>query len=188
MSKVVKRWSGPLLLCLMVVALPAGATNQGSTGVPGVGGTNSGVWWTPDATWRVAKASLNTYFTPVTNSLLNDYNPTDLAVLQYTTTSCTQETCAMDSDYGNNGLFGWNACYPGATSGSHPNQTCSNDWVRYNTNGSLPALSANVVACHELGHAVGLRHTAANSCMRNNPLPSNPDLTDHDRGHINSRY
>jgi hypothetical protein len=139
----------------------------------------------------VAKASLgSSYFTGVTNALLNEYNPTDLTVYQYSTTSCTQETCAMDSDYGNNGVYGWNACYPGATSGSHPNQTCSNDWVRFNTYFTPPSPGHSYVSCHELGHAVGLRHSSENaSCLRTVLAGGNTAaLTSHDRGHINSHY
>lgn len=93
----------------------------------------------------------------------------------------------MDSNYGNNGVYGWNACYPGGTSGSHPNQTCSNDWVRLNTYAYAQRPSNDALACHELGHAVGLRHTTATSCL-NTTLPGSTVLTDHYRTHINGHY
>lgn len=54
---------------------PAAASNSGSAGSPGVSGITNGVWWTPDTTWRVAKNSLDTFFTPVTNSLYRTTTP-----------------------------------------------------------------------------------------------------------------
>lgn len=176
-----------ITLTTIVLNVPALATNQGSSGSAGVNGTTAGVWWTPNADWRVAKASLGTFFTPVTSALLDEYHPTDLTVTQYSTTSCTQETCVMDSNYGNNGAYGWNACYPGATSGSHPNQTCSNDWVRLNEYPYAQRPTADALACHELGHAVGLQHTSDSSCL-STALPGFTVLTSHDRGNINARY
>jgi Dual-action HEIGH metallo-peptidase len=168
-------------------AATATATNFGSTGSPGTTGTVNGVWKTTGSVWTVARRDLTTtYSTAIANSVSNDYNPTDLTAATVTPTTCSaasgHDTCVYDSNYGDNGLNGWNAC-AGTTNGSHPNQTCTVQWVRIN---QLYSPSANFIACHELGHSVGLRHTTnASSCMLDGGTSV---LTSHDVAHVNAAY
>lgn len=175
---------------LLIVALPvtASSTNWGSSGTPGIGGTTNGVWFTPNSSWHVGLRELtSTYSTAVTQSVLNDYGPTALDVSVATASSCGQgswDLCAFDSNYGNNGLAGWNQC-AGSTSGSHPNQVCDLGFIKLNLYFSGPPPETR--SCHELGHSVGLRHGApapAGSCMKS----ESGDLTQHDRDHIDGRY
>jgi hypothetical protein len=186
----------PLIVALLVAlsAQAVVASNQGSSGIPGVNGLNNGVWWTPDKDWEVAKVSLaSDYFGGVTGALIDAYNPTDVTTFQSTTTSCitSADTCAFDSDYGDNGAYGWNACYPGSTDGvPHPNQSCSNDWVRLNVHYVPPGGGYQYNACHELGHAIGLRHNDnQDSCVKQAGLGGDsPTISAHDAGHLNARY
>jgi hypothetical protein len=130
-----------------------------------------------------------TYYNGVTAAIQTQYSPTDLFVLLYTTTYCSDpehDLCVFDSDYGNNNLNGWNAC-AGSIIGQHPTQKCSVDWVRINLRYSPPAQR---IACHEMGHAVGLRHTSDQaSCLKTTQAGgASQVLTEHDKAHLNAQY
>ena len=184
------RSAGALLAVAVILGMigsPASANNFGSSGQPGTGGTTNGVWLTPDRFWNVGLVSLET----TTNlpaaraSVADDYNVTDLDAFSITGScaAASHDACMFDSDYGDNGANGWNAC-AGTTSGSHPNQTCSLAYARLN---QFYSWSANFLTCHELGHSVGLRHSSENtSCMKDGSGAS--ITTTHDRGHLNTQY
>jgi hypothetical protein len=178
-----------------LLASPASADNFGSSGKPGTGNNSkgeplNGVWFTKDFRWSVARMKLTaTYSAGVEQAVEEEFNRSDLDGFVHNPIQCTEmpqtpsDVCVFDDDYGGNGLWGWNAC-AGTTSGSHPNQRCSLAWVRINLRYS-PA--AKAIACHELGHSVGLRHTSDQaSCMKDPPTSSR--LTSHDIAHLNSTY
>lgn len=187
-----------LLVCATALVMwagtiPAAAGHLYSSGTAGTSGTRNGVWMTPNSTWWVGKRVLtSTYEGGVNNAALGQYGPTDLTVSVFIASSCgdnpdrAYDTCVYDENYGNNGLNGWNAC-AGSTSGSHPNQTCSKQWVRINLAYSPPA---NRIACHELGHSVGLQHWGEQgSCMKTTSAGGTSSvLHQHDRDAINQRY
>ena len=156
-----------LLVLLMVLDDGAAlASNFYSSGTAGTGGTTNGVWLTDNRYFHVAKRSLSSTYNTGVNQALDDYETTDLFVYDYSPGSCpdaSYDTCVYDSYYGNNGFNGWNACV-GSTVGSHGGQVCTLTWVRINQTYSPPAKR---IACHELGHSVGLRHTSSSaSCMK----------------------
>lgn len=169
----------------------ASATNFGSVGTPGTGGTNSGVWLTDGSTWTVARMSLiPVNNTAIINSVANDYSPTNLNGFTHTPTNCTEansDLCVFDEEeiYGDNGARGWNAC-AGTAVFAHPNQQCWLQWVRINDFYERPL--ADPIACHELGHSVGLRHTSNSSSCMLGPTPTTSVLIQHDRDHLNAAY
>ncbi len=172
-----------------ISASPALASNFGSTGTTGITGTTNGVWLTTSASFVVGRISLtSTYSSAVTTVMNGQYNPTDLNVSIASPTYCDSslDTCIYDSDYGDNGLNGWNAC-DGPTSGSHPNMRCATQWVRINQQYNPPA---NRIVCHEVAHSVGLRHTSEQaSCVKRTADGGNSStLSTHDRGHLNATY
>ena len=165
----------------------AAASNFGSSGTPGIGGTTSGVWLTNNYLWYVGKRDLtSTYGPAVSGSVNNDYAPTDLDPTVSVASSCpdaSYDLSVFDSNYGDNGLNGWNQC-AGDTTGSHPNQVCSLGFVKINLFYDPPAAH---IACHEMGHSIGLRHTTNDgSCLKQNG-PSSA-LTTHDESQINGHY
>jgi hypothetical protein len=125
--------------------------------------------YTDGTNWVVAKREMtSTYSAGVDAALVDEYGPTDLYVLNQTSSTCSDashDTCVYDNTYGDNGLNGWNSCAgSGQIVGAHPNQVCTLSWVRLNQSASPPAKR---IACHELGHSVGLRHTTSStSCLR----------------------
>lgn len=179
------------LTLLLFVSTPVIASNFGSTGSPGTIGTTNGVWLTNNSTFNVYKRSLtSTYAAGVDDTIDNDYDTIPgWVATAFTATSCDDtgaDVCVFDFDYGNNGLLGWNAC-AGTTSGSHPNQQCSVSWVKINENYSPPATT---IACHELAHATGLRHTSSSSSCVNTVVNSSTSkrLSSHDRNHLETEY
>lgn len=166
------------------------ASNFGSAGTAGTSGTTNGVWLTNNNFWNVGKMSLTaTYSTGVDQAVEEEYEATDFTANPLTPATCDEagyDVCVFDSNYGDNGLNGWDAC-AGATTGSHPNQQCGLAWVRINQFYSPPAKR---IACHELAHSVGLRHTQEQaSCVkRTADGGTSSDLSAHDMAHINANY
>lgn len=169
---------------------PATATNWGSG--ESAGPPASGVWFTPNADWMVGRRDLTTsYQQPVYDAVKQQYEPTDLTTTVYSPTACMSvyDVCVFDWDYGDNGLYGWNDCI-GTRTGSHPNQVCSQDYVRMNLYAltHYPPHTTKAISCHELGHSVGLRHSSESTSCMNTVYPLPETTTSHDRAHINGKY
>jgi len=86
----------------------------------------------------------------------------------------------------------WVDCYAGSA-GSDPSRTCqvsalyvNNDNINTSTGGNTNYQRG--VACHELGHTVGLRHTSGTTCMVNPASSSRLSLVQHDRDHLKAQY
>lgn len=189
----VRAWAG-LLLAIGVVAAatiaPAGA-NFGSSGSSGTSGTTNGVWLTNNNNFVVGKRVLtSTYATGVNNTINNDYdNISGFTANAYTASSCSDasyDACVYDGNYQDNGFNGWNQC-AGSTSGSHPNRQCSVTYVKINEYYSPPATR---IACHELGHSVGLRHknVTASCLMQTSEGGTSSVLNYDDRDHLILEY
>ncbi len=105
-----------------------------------------------------------------------------------------------DSNFQDNGVYAWVNCPSGATeTGSNPNRTCYGQRLNYNLYSGYESAwdstyGGRVLACHELGHTVGLRHEDANdnpSCLKNNATPDNLDANAYsteDVNHVLNNY
>lgn len=109
----------------------------------------------------------------------------------------------MDDNYMDNGVLGWVNCPQGATeSGSNPNRTCVGQRLNFNQYGPYENTydtthGRRVMACHELGHTVGLQHTSNNNSCMQTALdtgwnPNNPNYPNtysgHDIDHLKDEY
>lgn len=183
-----------VVMALVSVPMTAMAGNFGSAGDPGTAWPNNGVWFTPDRTFAIGKVNLTVGWTnQVNDALAEEYNPTDLVVTSTVVSSCTGSSgwdlCIFDDNYGDNNVYGWNSC-AGFVNGVDPNQTCTMSWVRMNLFYTTTGDMKRVLACHEIGHSVGLRHpdegTNLTSCMHYDF--DNFHLSAHDKAHINGKY
>lgn len=178
---------GTLAALVLATTVPAIASNQGSFGSSGTGGTTNGIWFTNNANFVVAERSLTSATAAAVDTIESTYDSTDLDLTDVTASECVDaayDTCVYDENYGDIGFRGWNACW-GSTSGSHPSQECSVTWVRVNLYYS--DLTKSYIMCHELGHSIGLKHgTGADSCMES--WPRTNQLSPHDKIMTNSWY
>lgn len=177
---------------VLLAALPASASNYGSQGPDyGVGPNQSGVYLLPSATMTVKPVQLTANNrTALGQANTNSYVPTDLVVSTGANDmNCvTHRICVFDGAYGNIGWYGWNNCR-GNASGPHPNKTCSQQHVFLNTSQTPP--NRQRLLCHEVGHAVGLRHTSfLATCMTTeiDDGTSNTIRTNHEAQHLNAMY
>jgi hypothetical protein len=101
---------------------------------------------------------------------------------------------AMDNDYGATGIVAWVDCPANnsGTGGSGSSVWCRGQYLRFNS-AYEGYLGNRIVACHELGHTVGLKHNTHpagetyDSCMRTSPVLDR--YSSHERyDHINSTY
>ena len=141
-------------------------------------------------------SGLGVGFTNATaNTMSGDYDPTDLNMWQ-TTYWQIADVWVYDADYGQNGVAGWVDCPASAPQGinAQGHRWCKNQTLKYNLNASYApytedAGSRAYLACHEMGHTVGLWHWDDEStCMIPNAPNGPTDLHDQDKQHINSYY
>ncbi len=130
------------------------------------------------------------------DALQNVYAPTNLTI-QFNADNTSADVRLYDDDFGLNGVFAWVNCPDGATrSGADPLEGCFNQTLKYNLAYTFDdtfytSEGRKYMACHELGHTVGLRHTSSSSsCMVSDvdyPWPLNLETHEID-GWINQAY
>lgn len=178
-------------ILLAATAPMAIGSNIGSQGTPGASGQTNGVFFLPNSTMTVKPVVLGATNMKAVSLTLNDsYVPTDLIVRTgRNDANCLDDrVCVFDGYYGKNGLYGWNACY-GNTTGNHPAMRCSQAYVRLNQSYTPPSYKR--LACHELGHSVGLRHTSfTGTCMTTSITSSNSSRlrSGHEMPELDRRY
>lgn len=209
-----RAWLVVLVMVMGVLAdpLPASAGNFGAEGDCGYLTGNSA---SSPVTVCVSKAN-NIYHAvrldvvgnqwvgmdiAVKDSLSSDYDPLDLRAY-VDQTDPYPDVIVYDYDYGDNGYAGWADCPANNTGigGSGATRWCRGQIVRFN--GSYESRWINAawaregLACHELGHTVGLRHADSGSGCLTHPAPyntaylfyQNPYLRQHDKDHVNASY
>lgn len=138
------------------------------------------------------------------DAMREDYDPTDLNLSEADELTSDVDVIAYSEDYGDIGAAAWVYCPRDAPQGLNADgdRWCRMQELRFNVDSRFSAFfeddgSRDHVACHELGHTVGLRHwgnppnsagpTAA-TCM-NADTPNGPaDLHQIDRDHIDAYH
>lgn len=113
---------------------------------------------------------------------------TDVVVLdRYYTDYCEAELGVQWTTDAHTGLFGLESCgHLGANTGDRCGQASvrvSNVYTDYHSDPS-----DRYLLCHEIGHAIGLRHRHASGCMENCAEASAASYTQHDIDHFNSNW
>ena len=135
------------------------------------------------------------------DTIWEDYDVTDLTMATQTTIDSFTDVEAYAADYGDNGVAGWVVCPPAAPQGIGAGnyRWCKNQRLRFNLDAAYAAFfaddpSRDSIACHELGHTLGLNHWGSQpgfitaTCMRPN-LPDGPvNLHWKDVEHLDGYY
>ncbi len=124
-----------------------------------------------------------------------NYDPTDVNTGYDSTLDSATDVIVRNQDYTTYCGFTWHTpTSPGtiglATCDSLSGLKCEQHTVRFDISYFNAANQSNErgLACHEIGHTLGLTHRDAdNGCMKTN-APQNTYLTDHDKAHLNTYY
>ena len=135
-------------------------------------------------------------------TMAEDYGPTKLVMIEQARLTRMTDVIAFSADYGDNGAAGWVYCPPQAPQGlnARGDRWCQQQELHFNLNPRFAAFtdddaSRAHVACHELGHTIGLRHwgnppnsvgPAAPTCMHANTPNGPTELHQIDRDHIDA--
>ena len=154
------------------------------------------VYIDPDAPRRIYWA--------VVRTMREDYDPTHLEMRVQSRITDRTDVIVKAADYGQNGAAGWVWCPPRAPQGTnrHGDRWCQRQRLYFNLNPRYAAFftdraSRDYIACHELGHTVGLHHwgnppitdgPARPTCMQAD-VPNGPrNLHRWDKEDINMYY
>lgn len=136
------------------------------------------------------------------DTMAEDYDPTDLTLIEQAAPNALTDVIAYSADYGENGAAGWAYCPPDSAQGlnSSGHRWCRGQELHFNLNPRYDVYfaddeSRDHVTCHELGHTLGLRHWGnppqsaepeAYTCMNANTADGPVTLHQIDIDHINA--
>lgn len=132
------------------------------------------------------------------------YEPTALRMIEDDEITDRTDVIVSAADWGQNGAAGWVNCPPDAPQGTNArgDRWCRHQELHFNLNARYFAFFADDdsrthLACHEIGHSVGLRHwgnpprtdgPAAATCMHADTPDGPTTLHQFDRDHIDAYY
>lgn len=135
-------------------------------------------------------------------AMANVYGPTQLVMIEQPVVTPTTDVIAYSADYGENGAAGWVYCPSDAPQGQNAqdDRWCRHQELHFNVNARYGLFfddtgSRAHIACHELGHTLGLRHwgnppetdgPAGATCMNANTPNGPTTLHETDADHINA--
>jgi hypothetical protein len=132
------------------------------------------------------------------------YDSTNLEMIVQARITDRTDAIAYAADYGPNGAAGWTYCPPDSPQGvnARGHRWCRHQEIHFNLNVRYAVFfgdtaSTNHIACHELGHTLGLRHwgnppesegPVGATCMNADTPNGAIDLHEADRKNINAYY
>jgi hypothetical protein len=171
-----KRVAASVLLAATLVTLwpaAASASHHGNLGVGSFIPCNRPV--TPPRCTSVGNDSVHYVFIhpevpagiawAVRRTMRWDYGPTDLVMRVQSRVTPRTDVIVRAANYGQNGAAGWVWCPPSSPQGrnAHGDRWCKRQRLYFNLNPTYRAFlgdrgSRDYLACHELGHTIGLHH------------------------------
>lgn len=164
----------------LVGATSAWAVNKGSNTASGGSGahacdsTPSSQCIADDADHWLADSGLSSTWKTAVASAVTAWNGDATVSVRWRTTQdfSLVDVMAVDAPYGLNGLWGWGQCEKAINGvvygGSDPKRWCKRSDMDLNSSYSHNATGKLSIACHEVGHTLGLRHSneSSGSCMK----------------------
>ncbi len=171
-----KRALPTLLLALLLLTLgpaPTSASHHGNLGIGSFIDCNRPV--VPPRCTSVGNDSIHhVYIDPavpssiawaVRRTMRRDYGPTHLVLREQSRITPKTDVIVRAANYGQNGAAGWVWCPPSSPQGvnGHGDRWCRHQRLFFNLNSTYRAFfadrgSRDYMACHELGHTIGLHH------------------------------